>query len=142
MAIVGMATKFGHTAHSYVRPDDLHSPYTAALLQYLPRRGMAVTDMFNNVRSLVSAVTQFEGLQEPEEVGGLGGRFYFVPAESSNSREEDRRTWLATLQTGQRACVTLYVARHPESVYLGAALRWLSEMGSRPQSSELVCPDN
>jgi formylglycine-generating enzyme required for sulfatase activity len=66
--LVAFAAKAGSTAAD---GDDLHSPYTAALLRHLPRPGLDLRKAFGFVRDDVLKFTR--NRQEPFIYGSLGG---------------------------------------------------------------------
>lgn len=58
-----------------------HSPYTAALLQYIEEQGLELRFLFGKVRDTVLELTQQQ--QEPTIYGSLGGEpFYLAPPQA------------------------------------------------------------
>ena len=62
-----------------------NSPYTSALLEYLPVPGLTISDVFVNVRARVKKETG----QVPWELSSLEGRFYFKPQDSRQANLPD-----------------------------------------------------
>lgn len=72
--LVAYATRDGHTAED---GDGDHSPFTQALLDNVPKRGVEINMLFRQVRDQVLKLTQ--GRQDPFTYGSLSSeRFYFV----------------------------------------------------------------
>jgi uncharacterized caspase-like protein len=137
-AILGLATKAGAPARSAAHIGDESSPYTSALRQYIPSQ-LRLTAMFEHVRVLVEELTQDD--QSPDVAYGANGDgFYFMP--SDLQREAESFAWRTTLETNRPACIRRYMKTHPDSRFLRAALRWLSQ----PRTPDLPqggvpCPD-
>jgi len=55
-----------------------NSPYTSALLRYMKEPGLAIEDVFKNVRQRLNRETG--GKQTPWEVSSLQGKFFFQPS--------------------------------------------------------------
>ena len=58
-----------------------NSPYTAALLQYMPVPGLSISEVFVNVRAKIKKETG----QVPWELSSLEGMFYFKPQGSKQN---------------------------------------------------------
>ncbi|MCV0396388.1 MAG: caspase family protein [Rhizobiaceae bacterium] len=66
-----------------------HSPFTAALLEHLPTRGISITDMMIRVRNGVRDAT--EERQTPWDQSSLHAQFYFNPDEAQILEEAASR---------------------------------------------------
>ncbi|MDX2266444.1 MAG: caspase family protein [Hyphomicrobiales bacterium] len=73
-AYIGFATRAGAPADD---GSGLNSPFTAALVKHMPRRGIIVQEMMTYVRAEVLDKTGRR--QRPSEMGELDGLFYFAP---------------------------------------------------------------
>lgn len=123
-AIVGLATQFNAAARSAAHAGDANSPYTRALVRYIPYPAMSLDTALDKVRALVQQWTDDE--QSPEVLkGGAGNAFYFAP--TARERDLEGASWRAAIGTNRRECVDQYVRTHPSSLFLKAALRWLDE---------------
>jgi len=65
-----------------------NSPYTKALLKYMQEPGMAINDIFMNVRQVLSQETG----QVPWELSSLVGKFYFIQGKTDNVSKEVKVT--------------------------------------------------
>jgi hypothetical protein len=125
-AIVGLATQFNTPARSAAHVGDANSPYTRALVKYIPYPAMSLDGALDQVRALVQQWTNDE--QSPEVLkGGVGSAFYFAP--TARERDVEGAAWRASLATNRRECVDRYVRTHPSSLFLKPALQWLDRPG-------------
>jgi len=82
-SFIAYATQPGNVA---LDGEGAHSPFTAALLQYIDSPGLSLSDLMAKVRSDVIAATA--GKQVPWDHSSLTGSFYFQPASLSVAATE------------------------------------------------------
>lgn len=122
-AFLGFATNFGEVAKGFVRTSDKNSPFTAALANRVPDRGVPIEKLFKKVRGEVEQATRPE-IQSPRELNSLIGDFYFHPTD--RQREEERDLWMDIIGSAEVDKVDAYLRDYPDSAYAHAALLWLS----------------
>lgn len=121
--VIGLAARFGNPARSAAREGDSNSPYTTALVQFMPRPSQSLDVLLDRVNEEVRSLTL--GKQEPEQLkGGSSSSVYIVPTQ--HERDAERRAWETVLATQNPDCVSRYILRYPDSPFLSAALRFLT----------------
>jgi Caspase domain len=78
---------------------DALSPYTAALVRYLPQAGLELRDLFDEVRADVKKTSPQQ--QEPIEAGALPGEFFFRPPVFIPTDFPDRKSELLVFLRGE-----------------------------------------
>jgi len=63
-----------------------NSPFTAALLQHMPKPGVEISVMLKEVASDVREATR--GVQRPQQISDMSRQFYFTPRSAVASRSE------------------------------------------------------
>ena len=139
-AIVGLAAEFGSQALSAAHDGDADSPYTTALLRHLPRQSLSLDAALDKVQEDVKLATN--RTQISFEVKGANGTgFYFVPGRSE--QETEREKWESVIATGSLECAQRYVDAHPGSLFLQAALNWMTtEPHNQLARGDNSCPDD
>lgn len=142
-SFVGFSASAGKTASD---GSGRNSPFTSAMLEYLPQRGLDVNVMFSEVIDRVRTAT--EGAQVPQGFNGIAGRLLLVEAEQPTSppdeptaaeRDFDRAARFDTIQ-GYLA----FLSAHPGGLYAELAKARISQLeqaeADRPKQPDLV-PD-
>lgn len=126
--------------------DTKHSPFTNALLEYMPQEGLEVRQMLTRVRQTVHEDTN--GFQVPWDHSSLIGDFYFAGAAAPQTaslppastappppaapRFDDRALELAFWETikdsDNPADYRDYLARYPDGVFASLAKRKLGSL--------------
>ena len=86
MQCVLYSTASGKTA---VDGEGKNSPFTAALLKYVPQPGLELTDVFRNVSKEVKEATDYR--QTPFQSGNLDEYFYFATAAAPEEKKPVER---------------------------------------------------
>jgi hypothetical protein len=117
--MIAFAAKAGSTASD---GDSSHSPFAAALVEYLPKPGIDLRRAFGFVRDAVLKNTS--GKQEPYVYGSLGGddvplvrSTLHAPVSQPNDQSETRRDYELTLQAGHREAWEAFIQAHPNGLY-------------------------
>lgn len=117
--LIAFAAKAGSTASD---GDSAHSPFAAALVEYLPKPGLDLRRAFGFVRDAVLKNTS--GKQEPYVYGSLGGDDVplvraAAPAAVSQASDQNevRRDYELTLQAGHREAWEAFIQAHPNGLY-------------------------
>lgn len=119
--LVAFAAKAGSTASD---GDSRNSPFTAALVKYLPRPGLDLRKAFGFTRDEVLRVTNNK--QEPFVYGSLGGDDVALvpaaaPAKPTDTEAALRRTYELALQVGTVEVWDSFIANYPNSFYTDLA---------------------
>ena len=104
--------------------DGPHSPFTAALLDWLPTPGLEVGLLFRRVRAQVIEAT--DGAQVPWVEEAIVGEFYFVPAETAEDPDlaageaadsAEVAYWESVRDSRDPADFRAYLDRYPNGLY-------------------------
>ncbi len=119
--------------------DGPHSPFTAALLEWLPTPGLEVGLVFRRVRASVMAAT--DGAQVPWVEEAIVGEFYFVPAEDAgpvdpgtasdgtgDAAPSEVAFWESVRASDDPADLQAYLARYPDGLYADLAENRLARL--------------
>ncbi|MEW6769299.1 MAG: caspase family protein [Pseudomonadota bacterium] len=119
--LIAFAAKAGSTASD----GDKNSPFTAALVKYLPRPGLDLRKAFGFVRDDVLKVTN--NRQEPFVYGSLGGNDVTLvpavtpaPAASSSPSDQNaaaRRDYELAERVGTKAVWDYFITTYPAGLY-------------------------
>lgn len=124
-----------------------HSPFTAALLEFIERPGMEVREMLGEVRRAVRNATNNQ--QIPWENSSLEGSFYFnpqrppavaaappqaapTPPAATPSADDDRLYWESVRNSNSVAELELYLTRFPEGRFADLARVRIERLRQRP----------
>ncbi|WP_244547646.1 caspase family protein [Bradyrhizobium sp. OK095] len=135
--LVAFAAKAGSTAAD---GDNKNSPFTAALIKYLPRPGLDLRKAFGFVRDEVLRTTN--NRQEPFLYGSLGGEdlaLVELAAPARDSEAEIRRAYELALQISTPDVWASFIATYPHSFYselAKAQRRKLTEETARSGAAE------
>ncbi len=125
-----------------------NSPYTTELVKAMRQPGLAVEQVFKQVR--VGVEGQTGGAQTPWEESSLRGDFYFVPKESTpvaaqeSPKQSDREAlfWNSVKDSASPALLQAYIDRYPEGTFTSLAsilieqLKQKEEQESQKQNAE------
>jgi uncharacterized caspase-like protein len=118
--LIAFAAKAGSTASD---GDSKNSPFTAALIKFLPRPGLDLRKAFGFARDEVLKATN--NRQEPFIYGSLGGDdMELVPATSSPPADPGaavRRDYEIALQINEPAIWDSFIRNHPTGFYADVA---------------------
>ena len=119
--LVAFAARAGSTASD---GDSKNSPFTAALVKYLPRPGLDLRRAFGFVRDEVLKITN--NRQEPFIYGSLGGDdLALVPAVTAQPAADPnaalRRDYELALQVGTTAVWDSFISTYPSGFYTDLA---------------------
>lgn len=119
--LVAFAARAGSTASD---GDSKNSPFTAALVKYLPRPGLDLRRAFGFVRDDVLKITN--NRQEPFIYGSLGGDdLALVPATTAQPAGDPnaavRRDYELALQVGTREVWDSFIGTYPSGFYTDLA---------------------
>src|ERR1700761_8798183 len=128
--LIAFAAKAGSTAAD---GDDKNSPFTSALVKYLPRPGLDLRKAFGFVRDDVLKVTH--NRQEPFVYGSLGGDdVALVPAPPAQAAPAvdpyaaARTDYELTLQINVASAWDSYIAKYPTGFYTDLAIAQRSKL--------------
>ena len=135
--LIAFAAKAGSTASD---GDSKNSPFTAALVKYLPKPGLDLRKAFGFARDDVLKATNKR--QEPFVYGSLGGDdVALVPAKpvaptaaqksGPNSQADMRRDYELALQLGTRAAWVSFLNTYPSGFYADLARGQLDKAQAR-----------
>jgi uncharacterized caspase-like protein len=120
--LIAFAAKAGSTASD---GDSKNSPFTAALVKYLPRPGLDLRKAFGFARDEVLKVTNNK--QEPFIYGSLGGNDVSLvpgapavaapPSPSSSADAELRQAYELALAVGTKAVWDAFIVNYPSGFY-------------------------
>jgi uncharacterized caspase-like protein len=130
--LIAFAAKAGSTA---LDGDSRNSPFTAALVKYLPKPGLDLRKAFGYARDDVLKATNNK--QEPFIYGSLGGDdVALVPqkAKPPNSEAEARVDYELAAQIGTREVWDAFLASHPDGLYAQLARAQNSRLAAAQQS--------
>jgi uncharacterized caspase-like protein len=130
--LIAFAAKAGSTA---LDGDSRNSPFTAALVKYLPRPGLDLRKAFGYARDDVLKATNNK--QEPFIYGSLGGDDVpLVPqtAKPANSEAEARIDYEFAAQIGTKEVWEAFLASHPDGLYAQLARAQNSKLAAAQQS--------
>ena len=122
--LIAFAAKGGSTASDGNRQN---SPFTAALVKYLPQPGLELGKAFRFVRDQVMNAT--DNKQEPFVYGSLGGNdVALVPAPAAappvvgaNPNAENRADYELAERVGTKEAWDFFIATHPTGFYTDLA---------------------
>jgi Caspase domain len=117
--LIGFAAKAGLTAAD---GDSRNSPFTAALVKYLPKPGLDVRKAFGFVRDDVLRATNYK--QEPFLYGSVGGEevaLVEIPAPPPDSGAEIRRAYELALQVNTPQVWSSFIASYPKGFFTDLA---------------------
>jgi uncharacterized caspase-like protein len=130
--LIAFAAKAGSTASD---GDSKNSPFTAALVKYLPRPGLDLRKAFGYARDDVLKATNNK--QEPFIYGSLGGDdVALVPqtAKPANSEAEARVDYEFAAQIGTKEVWDAFLVSHPDGLYAQLARAQNSKLAAAQQS--------
>src|SRR5580692_11001012 len=130
--LIAFAAKAGSTASD---GDSKNSPFTAALVKFLPRPGLDLRKAFGYARDDVLKATNNK--QEPFIYGSLGGDdVALVPrtAKPADSEAEARVDYEFAAQIGTREVWDAFLASHPDGLYAQLARAQNSKLAAAQQS--------
>jgi uncharacterized caspase-like protein len=130
--LIAFAAKAGSTA---LDGDSANSPFTAALVKFLPRPGLDLRKAFGYARDDVLKATNNK--QEPFIYGSLGGDdVALVPrtAKPADSEAEARVDYEFAAQIGTREVWDAFLASHPDGLYAQLARAQNSKLAAAQQS--------
>jgi uncharacterized caspase-like protein len=117
--LIAFAAKAGSTA---LDGDSKNSPYTTALVKYLPKPGLDLRKAFGYVRDDVLKVTSNK--QEPFIYGSLGGADVSLvpaviapPAATADSASAERRDYELSERVGTREGWDAFLSQYPNGFY-------------------------
>lgn len=142
--MVGFSASVGQTAED---GSGHNSPFTAAMVQYLPQQGMSVTDMFNAVTAQVVKTT--DGVQKPQAFSDIAGNITLVaqqiivvaPGASANGGQVDapnseERAFGDAKSVGTIGAYRAFIGRFPAGFYAELAREEITklsgEAGAQP----------
>jgi uncharacterized caspase-like protein len=131
--LIAFAAKAGSTA---LDGDSKNSPFTAALVKYLPRPGLDLRKAFGYARDDVLKSTN--NRQEPFIYGSLGGDdVALVPqiAKPAHPEAEARIDYELAAQIGTKDAWDAFLASHPDGLYANLARAQNSKLAAAQQSS-------
>lgn len=103
-----------------------NSPFTLALSREMTKPGVAVEQMFKQVR--VSVLEQTNGLQTPWDTSSLTNNFTFVDAPQEDPNDlAARQLWNSVQATKDPVQIMLFLRGYPDSAYADDARALLSE---------------
>jgi Caspase domain len=120
--VIGFATAPGDTASDGAGD---HSPFTAALLKYLPAPGLEIQQALTRVKAAVYASTN--GQQEPWHDSNLRFEFYLNPAPAGAEKGDaaslpaDEVLWRKLATNGDAAALRLFIDAYPASAHASEA---------------------
>ena len=126
--------------------DGPHSPFTTALLNWLPTPGLEVGLMFRRVREEVVAAT--DGTQVPWVEEAIVGEFYFVPPEGSDGSGAgaladtvELAFWVSVAGSDNPEDLDAYLERYPDGAFVELALNRLDRLAETQAWPPLVNSD-
>jgi uncharacterized caspase-like protein len=103
-----------------------NSPFTLALADEMLKPGVAVEQMFKQVR--ISVLEQTNGLQTPWDTSSLTNNFTFVDAPQENPEDlAARQLWNSVQATKDPVQIMLFLRGYPDSAYAEDARALLAE---------------
>jgi len=130
--MIAFAAKAGSTASD---GDSKNSPYTAALIEHLPKPGLDLRRAFGFVRDDVLKVTGNK--QEPYVYGSLGGDDVplvparpVVTAPQADPQAAVRRDYELSLQLGTRDGWEAFLSQYPDGFYANLAKGQLKKIAA------------
>jgi uncharacterized caspase-like protein len=120
--LITYATQPGRVAYDGV---GRNSPFTDALLNHLPRRGVEVLPMLAAVNADVNAATG--GRQTPYVQFSVKPEFYFAPGEPDDDTP-DLQLWRVAAKAEDAALLEIYLARFPDGPYAADARALLARL--------------
>ncbi len=103
-----------------------NSPFTTALVREMTKPGVAVEQMFKQVR--VSVLEQTNGLQTPWDTSSLTNDFKFVNAPVEDPEDlAARQLWESVQATKDPVQIMLFLRGYPNSAYAADARALLAE---------------
>lgn len=116
-----------------------NSPYAAALVKHMGRRGDDISTVLINVRNDVMETTARR--QVPWEHSALTARFYFVPPDPgagegavasapgpTYEQQAEMAFWSAVKDSGNRLVIQTYLDRFPQGTFVGLARALIDEI--------------
>lgn len=132
--VVAYATAADDTAAD---GDGVHSPYTAALIEFMDDPSIELYQLLGKVKDSVYRNTQ--GEQQPSFYTALGGEQYFLHPKGYELVSE-REQWLATTEVDTMAGYMSFLDAFPEGNYANRAQRELQKF-ARLQSAAITLDD-
>jgi hypothetical protein len=103
-----------------------NSPFTTALAREMTKPGVAVEQMFKQVR--VSVLEQTNGLQTPWDTSSLTNNFTFVNAPTENPEDlAARQLWESVQATKDPVQIMLFLRGYPDSAFADDARALLAQ---------------
>jgi uncharacterized caspase-like protein len=135
--LIAFSAKAGSTAED---GRGLHSPFTSALLKYLPVPGLDVRFAFGRVRDEVWKSTGHQ--QEPTIYGSLGGDTISIvpaPPEPPPVRvpDPDAVAWDFLKDSSDAAALKQFVERFPKSAFRAQAEERIAALAKKSDTSDL-----
>jgi uncharacterized caspase-like protein len=127
--LIAFAAKAGSTA---LDGDGKYSPFTAALLKYLPRPGLDLRKAFGYARDDVLKSTN--NRQEPFIYGSLGGDDVALVPQIAKPEAEARIDYELAAQIGTKEAWDAFLASHPDGLYANLARAQNSKLAAAQQS--------
>lgn len=117
-----------------------NSPYAAALVKHMGKRGDDISTVLINVRNDVMDATARR--QVPWEHSALTARFYFVPPDNAGGegssgavtaaptyeQQAEMAFWNAVKASGNRLIIQTYLDRFPQGTFVGLARAMIDEI--------------
>jgi hypothetical protein len=125
-----------------------HSPFTEALLKYMPAPDLEVRQLFGYVRDEVAAATG--NRQQPYLYGSLGGQGFFLNPQASapgtwalasapRARASDaEQAWASVKDTGSIAQLEVIATRYRGTVYGDLARARIDELRGKEPTKQLA----
>lgn len=136
---VGFSSSAGHTAgDGYGR----NSPFTAAMLEYLPQAGIDVPTMFSEVSGKVVQATS--GAQQPQSFGGMAQPLILVAAEPAPSVADagpslQERAYKDAEAIDTMGAYQAFVLQFPGGYYANLAHERIAKLeGAKPTSDSAL----
>ena len=149
--MVGFSASVGQTAED---GSGHNSPFTAAMVQYLPQQGMSITDMFNAVTAQVVKTT--DGQQKPQAFSDIAGNITLVaqqivvvaPGASANGGQVDppnseERAFGDAKSVGTIGAYRAFIGRFPAGFYAELAREEVTKLSGEAgqQPAEPAAPN-
>ena len=120
-----------------------NSPFTQALLKYLPTPGVDVRILFGRVRDAVAAASDYG--QMPHVYGSLGGDyFYLVPPQETQAGRTgaalDSAFWEMAERSSEKRYYELYLAQFPAGEHRAQAEQRIAALDANEREEALVTP--
>ena len=132
---IGFSASAGQTAaDGFSR----NSPFTSALLEFLPRDGLGIADMFTEVSNRVRDATG--GAQIPQSWANLSHPLTLVtaraPVATDTGPSEEERLYLLARQVGTPTAYRSFIARFPGGFFAELAKEELALLQGAPSEAQ------